>query len=107
MSNSSFLQPLPSANKQFFVGAQRVVSLLQTIQVKQGVSFIAANKVYTKTDKTTIIWIDTELFFFLPGVDVSHDYVGAWATRLSQTFHMVLTVSVDSCAERKSAPSVV
>ena len=55
MSNSSFLQTLPSANKQFFVGAQRVVSLLQTIQIKQGVSFIAANKVYTKTDKTTII----------------------------------------------------
>ena len=75
-------------------------------------SFKAANKVYTKTDKTTIILIDTELFFFssfffLPGVDASHDYVGAWAARLSQTFHMVLTVSVDSCAERKSAPSVV
>ena len=31
-----------SANEQFFVGAQTVVSLLQTTQIKQGVSFIAA-----------------------------------------------------------------
>ena len=44
-----------SANEQFFVGAQTVVSLLQTTQIKQGVSFIAANKVYTSTNKTTIV----------------------------------------------------
>ena len=44
-----------SANKQFFVGAQTVVSLLQTAQIKQGVSFIAANKVYTCKNKTTIV----------------------------------------------------
>ena len=44
-----------SANEQFFVGAQTVVSLLQTTQIKQGVSFIAANKVYTSTDNTTIV----------------------------------------------------
>ena len=44
-----------SANEQFFVGAQTVVSLLQTIQIKQGVSFIAANKVDTSTNKTTIV----------------------------------------------------
>ena len=44
-----------SANEQFFVGVQTVVSLLQTTQIKQGVSFIAANKVYTSTNKTTII----------------------------------------------------
>ena len=43
-----------SANVQFFVGAQTVVSLLQTTQIKQGVSFIAANKVCTSTNKTTI-----------------------------------------------------
>ena len=30
-----------SADEQFFVGAQIVVNLLQTIQIKQGVSFIA------------------------------------------------------------------
>ena len=45
-----------SANEQFFfVGARTVVSLSQTTQIKQGVSFIAANKVYTSTDKTTIV----------------------------------------------------
>ena len=43
-----------SANEQFFVGAQTVVSLLRTTQIKQIVSFIAANKVYTSTNKTTI-----------------------------------------------------
>ena len=43
------------ANKQFFVGAQTVVSLLQTTQIKQGLSFIAASKVYTSTNKTTIV----------------------------------------------------
>ena len=44
-----------SANEQFFVGAQTVVSLLQTTQIKRDVSFIAANKVYTSTNKTTIV----------------------------------------------------
>ena len=44
-----------SANEQFFVGARTVVILLQTTQIKQGVSFIAANKVYTSTNKTTIV----------------------------------------------------
>ena len=60
-----------SANEQFFVGAQTVVSLLQTIQIKQCVSFIAANKVYTSTNKTTIVWIETELFFSTRGGCVS------------------------------------
>ena len=44
-----------SANEQFFVGAQTVISLLQTTQIKQGVSFIAANKVYISANKTTIV----------------------------------------------------
>ena len=61
---TTFLQTLPylvtgsrklSANEQFFVGAQTVVNLLQTTQIKQGVLFIAANKVYTSTNKTTIV----------------------------------------------------
>ena len=38
-----------SANEQFFVGAQTVVSLLQTTQIKKGESFTAVNKVYTST----------------------------------------------------------
>ena len=67
-----------SANEQFFVGAQTVVSLLQTTQINQGVSFIAAKKVYTRSNKTTIVWMETELFF-LPGVDASHVYVRALA----------------------------
>ena len=44
-----------SANEQFFVGAETVVSLLQTTEIKQGVSFIAANKVDTSANKTTIV----------------------------------------------------
>ena len=44
-----------SADQQFVVGAQTVVSLLQTTQIKRGVSFIAANKVFTSTNKTTIV----------------------------------------------------
>ena len=77
-----------SANEQFFVGAQTVVSLLQT-QIKQGVLFIAANKVYTSTNKITIfesrrntffLFFLLSLFFsFLQGVDASRIYVSAWA----------------------------
>ena len=44
-----------SANEQFFVDAQTVVSLLQTTQTKQGVSFTAASKFFTCTNKTTIV----------------------------------------------------
>ena len=44
-----------SANEQFFVGSQTVVSLLQTTKMKQGVSFEAANKVYNSGNKTTIV----------------------------------------------------
>ena len=44
-----------SANEQFFVGAQTLVSLLQTTQIKQSMSFTATNKVYTSTNKTTIV----------------------------------------------------
>ena len=44
-----------SANEQLFVGARTVVSVMQTTQIKQGVSFIAANKVDTSANKTTIV----------------------------------------------------
>ena len=40
----------------------------QTTQIKQDVSFIAANKVYTSTNKTTIVWIETEHFSFFTWV---------------------------------------
>ena len=102
-----------SANEHFFFfcGAQTVVSLLQTTQTKQGVSFIAAYKVYTSTNKTTIVWIETELLS-LPGVDASHVYVralalGCFYSHIStRTFRRALTTSLDSCAEIKSTPSV-
>ena len=100
-----------SANEQFFVGAQSVASLLKTTQIKQGESFIAANKVYTSANKTTIVWIETELFF-LPGVDASHVYahalaLGCFYSHIStRTFRRALTASLDSCAEIKSTPSV-
>ena len=73
--------------------------MLQTTQIKQGVSFIAANKVYTNTNKTTIVWIETELFF-LPGVDASHVYVralalGCFYSHMStRTFRRALTASL-------------
>ena len=99
-----------SANEQFFVGVQTVVSLLQTIQIKQGMSFIAANKVYTSTNKTTIVWIETELLFLNQGGCVSclHGCLGARLLPQSyyiistQTFWRALTTSVDSCTEIKS-----
>ena len=102
-----------SANEQLlFFGAQTVVSLVKTTQIKQGVSFIAANKVYTSTNKTTIVWIEME-FFFLPGVDGSHVYVcalvlGSFCSLISTLFFQrALTVLLDSCAEIKNALSVV
>ena len=52
-----------SSNKQFFVGAQTVISLLQTTQIKQGVSFIAANKVYTSTNVTVICKVPVHCCF--------------------------------------------
>ena len=62
-----------SANEQFVVGAQTVVSLLQTTEIKQGVSFIAANKVYTSANKTTIVqsFESRRNSFFHPGGCVS------------------------------------
>ena len=100
-----------SANKPFFGGAQTVVSLLQTTQITSDVCFITDHVAYTSSNKTKIVWIETELFF-LPGVDAPHVYVHAWALGCfhnlisTQTFLWALTASVDSCIEIKSAPSV-
>ena len=100
-----------SANEHFVVVAQTVVSLLQITHIKQGVSFIATNKVYTSTNKTTIVSIETQLFFY-PGADAPHVYVGAWtqcrfhSLISTQTFQRALTASVDSCTEMKSASSM-
>ena len=40
-----------SANEQFFVGAQTVVSLLQTIQIISDVCFITAHVAYSSSNK--------------------------------------------------------
>ena len=109
-----------SANEQFFVGAQTVVSLLQTTQIIAHVCFITDHVAYASSNKTKIVWIETELFFFfLPGVDAPHVYMRAWALgcftccSISGCFHSLigtrnfrraLTASEDSCAEMKSAP---
>ena len=78
-TTSSFLQPLPYlvtpqgpencqlSNKQFFVGAQTVVSLLQTTQIRSHVCFITDHVAYASSNKTKTVWIETELFFFYSG----------------------------------------
>ena len=43
-----------SANEQFFVGAQTVVSLLQTIQIISDVCFITDHVAYASSNKTKI-----------------------------------------------------
>ena len=42
----------PSANEQFFVGAQTVVSFLQTTQITSDVCLITDHVAYASTDKT-------------------------------------------------------
>ena len=99
-----------SANEQFFVGAQTVVSLLQTTEIKQGVSFIATTK-FTPAQIKPKSFESRQSCFSLPRVDASHVYVGSWAlgcfySLSTQTFRRALTASVDSCGEIKSAPSL-
>ena len=53
-----------SANKQFFVRAQTLVSVLQTTQIISDVCFITDHVTYASSNKTKIIWIEMELFFF-------------------------------------------
>ena len=53
-----------SANEQFFVGVQTEVSLLQTTQIMSDVCFITDHVAYASSNKTTIVWIETELLFF-------------------------------------------
>ena len=70
-----------SANEQFFVGAQTVVSLLQTTQVVSNVCFITDYVAYASSNKTKIVESrrNSFSFLFLPEVDASHVYVRAWA----------------------------
>ena len=105
-----------SANGQFFVGAQTVVSLLQTTQIISDVSFITDHVAYAAPaqikPQSRFESRRNSFLSFLPGVDASHVYVRAWALGCfhshisTRTFRRALTASVDSCAEIKSAPSV-
>ena len=54
-----------SANKQFFVGAQTVVSLLQTTQIKQGVSFIAANSLHQHKCNSDIMQSSSSVLLYI------------------------------------------
>ena len=89
-----------SPNEQFLVGAQTAVSLLQTTQIKQGVSFIA-NKVYTAEIKPQSFESRRNSFLY-PGVDAFHVYVralalGCFYSHIStRTFRRALTASLDS-----------
>ena len=110
-----------SANEQFFVSAQTVVSLLQTTQIISDVCFITDHVAYASSDKTKFVWIETELlfFFFTRGGCASYlraclgarlllqvPESDAWSVISTQTFRRTLTASADSCAETESVPSV-
>ena len=121
---TSFLQPLPylvtpsgPENCQlmsFFVGAQTVVSWLHTTQISD-ICFITDHGAYASSNKTKIISIETELFFFsffTLGGCISCLRVCLGTKLLPQSYQYPnLSEGADrirdSCAEIKSAPSVV
>ena len=71
--------------------------------------FLTDHVAYASTNKTNIVWIETDFFsfLFLPGSHASHVYTGAWVLCCfhglirTQTFRRTLTASVDSCTEIK------
>ena len=100
-----------SANEHFLVGAQTMVTLLQTTKIISDVCFITDHVAYASSDKLKLFESGrNSFFFFLPEVDAPHVYVRAWApgcfySHISTgTFRRALTTSLDSCAETKSAP---
>ena len=101
-----------SANGQFFVGAQMTLRLQHTTQIISGVSFITANVAYTGTNKTKIVLIEMELLFYPRWMHfmftcVLGRYVAFAVLLVPKTFWRALTALLDSCAEIKSALSVV
>ena len=87
-----------SDNKQFFVGDQTVVNLLQTTQIISDVCFITDHVAYASSKKPNRLNRDGTLF--LPGVDASHVYVRALALDCfyshirTRTFRRALTASL-------------
>ena len=108
-----------SANQHFFLAAQMALSLQQTTQIISGISFITTHVAYASTTKTRIVWIEMELFsslslsLSLPRAGDPHVYVHVWTPCCfhslisTQTFWSAMTASMESCAEIKSAHSVV
>ena len=89
----------------FFVGAQAVVTLLQTTQIISDACFITDHVAYASSNQNQnrLNRDGFSFVLFLPGVDASHVYVRAWALGC---FRRALTASVDRCAEIKSDSSV-
>ena len=56
-----------SANEQFFVGAQTVVSLLQTTQIISDVCFVTDHVAYASSNQKNRLNQDSTLFFFTRG----------------------------------------
>ena len=79
-----------SADEQFFVAAQTVVSLLQTTQIILDVCFITDHVATPAQIKPQSFESRrNSVFVFLPGVDESHVYVRAWALR--GCFHSLIS----------------
>ena len=101
-----------SANEQFFVGAQTVVSLLQTTPLISDVCFMLPCCLRQLKESQNRFNRDRTLLLFSPGVDASHVYLRAWALGCfhslisTKTFRRALTAPVDSCAQIKECPLV-
>ena len=99
------------SKRAVFVGAQSIVSLLQTTQIISDV-YKCMTMLLTPAQIEPKSFESRQTLFVLPGVDASHVYVRARALGCfhghisTRTFRRTLTASVDSCAEIKSAPSV-
>ena len=67
-----------SANEQFFVGTQTVVSLLQTTQIISDISFLTDHVAYASSNKTKIVWIIQNSIFTQGGcISWLHACLGA------------------------------
>ena len=133
-----------SANEQFFLGAQTVVSLLQTTQIISHVCFMLPcclrqlKSSQTRLNRRRTLLSIFIIIYFLSIFFITHKCVSclraclgarllpqsyqyphsehrfpapssktsAWSLISTQTFRRVLTASVDSCAEIKSASPV-
>ena len=75
-----------SANEQFFVGAQTVVSLLQTTQIKTRRVIYSRQHSLHQHKYNHNRFESRQNSFFHSGVDASHAYVRAWALGCFQSY---------------------